>query len=262
MAMTRNLTSSEALRAYFKRVSSACPGLFNMAHAICGNYDLAEYALRSALLSVWQDNPQSNLGLQEKLRTHLKRIAVKLALSEQSAASEITWNGLRSPDSDPVLDQAAQESPDIRRCLVLRYGCDLKPARIARITGVPVAQLKTAFSRFEARCRRRLPSKERGRMDVRVMQSIEDFIWRPGQDVPDAATLYRAFEAEAASAPVNSHRISRLIGKLFILILALLCAFIIWLYAVLAQPAVLESPDSPPASVAMIEAPTLSSMDI
>ncbi|MBR6767628.1 MAG: hypothetical protein IKM02_06735 [Clostridia bacterium] len=244
-----NQTTSEGLRAYFKRVSGALTGLFNMAHAICGNYDLAEYALRSALLSVWQDNPQSGLGLQEKLRGKLRRVAVKVALSERGRRSELTWNSLRSPGTDPILDQAVQESQEIRRCLVLKYGCDLSLSRISRITGLPASQLKTVFGRFEARIRRRLPPRERRRFEGRIAQSMEDFLYTDSSEAPDNAALYRAFEAEAADAPVNSHYAARIIGRIALIVLAILCAFIFWLYAVISQPVCMENPESPAAAV-------------
>ena len=48
--------TSEALRAWFRRVEPMVPELFNIAHAICGNYDRAEYALRGAILrGDWQN---------------------------------------------------------------------------------------------------------------------------------------------------------------------------------------------------------------
>lgn len=250
-----NQITSEALRAYFKRVSGACPALFNMAHAILGNYDLAEYALRSALLNVWRDNPQSGLGLQEKLRSCLKRIAVKIALSERGQQAERTWNGLREPDNDPFLDQAAQESPEMRRCIILKYGCDLSIGRIARITGISAAQLKTAFERFEARCRRRLPQRERRHFDGRIAHVMDGYLRRSIQDTPDNSALYRAFEAEAAQTTVNNHRFSRIAGRIVLVLFALICAFGFWLYAVISQPAQLEpsSVDTPSAQTEVIQ---------
>lgn len=237
-------TTSEALRVYFKRVSGASPELFNMAHAICGNYDLAEYALRSALLSVWQENPRSSLGLHEKLRNHVKRIAVKLALSDRGKNSERTWNGLRTPEADPILNQAAQESPEIRRCLVMHYGCELPVGRIAKITGLSATHLKNVFHRFEARSRRKLPPRDRRHFDTLLSESMQGFMRRSGTDVPPPSTLYRAFEAEAAEVPVNTHRFSRIAGRLLFLVMALLCALVFWLYAVISQPVTLESPDA------------------
>jgi len=240
--VTKNQTTSEALRTYFNRIRGACPVLFNMAHAVTGNYDLAEYALRSALLCVWQENPGSTLGLQERLRSNVRRIAVKLAQSDRSRQAERTWNGLRVQETNPVLDQAAQESPEMRRCIVMKYGCGLSVGRIARITGLPVTQLKTAFERFEVRTRRRLPGRDRRRLDVLIDRAVSDYLERTDEFVPDAQALYRAFEAEAASVPVKSHRFARIVGSIVMILLALVCAFIFWLYAVISQPSRLEAP--------------------
>lgn len=232
-------TTSEALRAYFKRISGASPSLFNMAYAICGNYDLAEYALRSALLTVWQENPQSSLGLHEKLMGHVRRNAVRLALSKSGKSCECTWNELRHAESNPILDQAVQEAPEIRRCLVMHYGCNMPIKTIARISGISSAHLKNAFHRFEARARRRLPPKDRRHFEGMLHNAMEDFIRRSNADVPAAETLYRAFEAEAAEMPVNTHRISHIVGRILFFILAIFCALIFWLYAVISQPSVL-----------------------
>lgn len=239
-------TTSEALRAYFKRISGASPALFNMAYAICGNYDLAEYALRSALLTVWQENPQSSLGLYEKLMGHVRRNAIRLALSKSGKSCECTWNELRYAESNPILDQAVQEAPEIRRCLVMHYGCNVPIKTIARISGITSVHLKNAFHRFEARARRRLSPKDRRHFEGMLHSAMEDLIRRTNADVPAAETLYRAFEAEAAEMPVNTHRVSRIVGRILFFILAIFCALIFWLYAVVSQPSVLQS--NPPAT--------------
>ena len=45
-------TSGE-LRTWFRNVQPVYVELFNAAYAMCGNYDMAEYALRSAILDAW-----------------------------------------------------------------------------------------------------------------------------------------------------------------------------------------------------------------
>ena len=50
--------TSMELRAWFRNVEPLYAELFNAAHAMCGNYDLAEYALRSAILDVWLQNAE------------------------------------------------------------------------------------------------------------------------------------------------------------------------------------------------------------
>ena len=56
--------TSEELRAWFKGVQPIYVELFNAAHVMCGNYDLAEYALRSAILDVWLQNASAAAAAQ------------------------------------------------------------------------------------------------------------------------------------------------------------------------------------------------------
>ena len=72
--------TSDQLRSWFRNVEPICAELFNAAHAMCGNYDLAEYALRSAILDVWLQNAGSGMGFRERLRGALRREAFDAAL--------------------------------------------------------------------------------------------------------------------------------------------------------------------------------------
>ena len=64
-----NQQTSEALRIFFRRVTGIYPELFNTAHVICGNYDLAEYVVRNAILTTWQQNVHGGMGFNEMLRS-------------------------------------------------------------------------------------------------------------------------------------------------------------------------------------------------
>ena len=65
--------TSDALRAWFRNVQPLCAELFNAAHVMCGNYDLAEYALRSAILDVWLQGASGGMGFRERLRGALRQ---------------------------------------------------------------------------------------------------------------------------------------------------------------------------------------------
>ena len=66
-------TQADDLRAFFARAKPYYRELFNMAHAICGNYELAEYAVQSAMLEVFRrGTPRSRAGLRETLRAQKK----------------------------------------------------------------------------------------------------------------------------------------------------------------------------------------------
>ena len=143
-------TQADELRAFFARVRPCYRELFNMAHAICGNYELAEYAVQSAILDVFRrGSPRSRAGLRETLRAQTRAMAMEQARLIDDA--ELTWDGFRADaiegaGGDAVLQAASQESLEDRRALMLRYGCGLRPRDIARLLNVPAAQVTTALS--------------------------------------------------------------------------------------------------------------------
>ena len=95
--------TSMELRAWFRNVEPLYAELFNAAHAMCGNYDLAEYALRSAMLDAWLQDPSAGMGFRERLRASLRREAFDAALSEEGRAAEFTWPGLPRDRDDALL---------------------------------------------------------------------------------------------------------------------------------------------------------------
>ena len=118
--------TSEELRAWFRNVQPLCAELFNAAHVMCGNYDLAEYALRSAILDVWQQNASSGMGFRERLRAALRREAFSAALSDEGRAAEFTWPGPGTEQDDgPIATQLGQEAIRTQRLVMLRHGCAL-----------------------------------------------------------------------------------------------------------------------------------------
>ena len=95
--MTRNTAVAQAdeLRTFFTRVRPYYRELFNMAHAVCGNYEVAEYAVQSAMLEVFRrGTPRSRAGLRETLRAQTRSMALEQARLIDDA--ELTWDGFRA----------------------------------------------------------------------------------------------------------------------------------------------------------------------
>ncbi len=239
--------TSEALHAWFRRVEPICPELFNAAHAICGNYDLAEYALRSAVLEVWLQNARGGMGFRERLRSALREEAFSIARADESAGAEFTWPGLPAREDDPILAQAVQERIETQRLLLLRHGCGLSLHSISQLTGAPVGQMRTALERFESRCRRSLPRQDRGHAEALITASLRRVLSRGAAGIPTAAQVYRAFEAEAEGMQISGHRFSRGVGYALTVLVALICAAAFWLFAVIVQPPAVGNPAAPAA---------------
>ena len=229
--------TSEQLRSWFRNVEPIYAELFNAAHVMCGNYDLAEYALRSAILEVWLENAGSGMGFRERLRGALRQAAFEAALSEDAQSAEFTWPGVgEASGDDPILRQLAQERVETQRLVLLRHGCGLPVRAIARLTDQSQAQIRAELSRFESRCRRGLAGQDRSRAEQLIARRAKRLLSQGGPGVPQPGQVYRAFEAEADGAQVTGHRVSRIVGRALLALLALGCAAAFWLFAVLVRP--------------------------
>lgn len=229
--------TSEQLKSWFKNVEPIYAELFNAAHVMCGNYDLAEYALRCAILEVWLQNAGSGMGFRERLRASLRQAAFEAALSDDARDAEFTWPGVgEDASNDPILRQLAQERVETQRLVMLRHGCGLHPRAIAQLTELSQPQLRAELSRFESRCRRALSGQDRARVEAMIARRAKRLLSQGGPGIPQPGQVYRAFEAEADGAHVTGHHVSRVAGRMLAALLALACAGAFWLFAVLVQP--------------------------
>ena len=80
-------------------------------------------------------------------------------------------------------------------------------------------------------------------------RTAKRLLGQSGPNVPRPSQIYRAFEAEAEGARPAGHRLSRGLGRVMTLLLALACAALFWLFAVVVQPPA-EMPAEPAATEA------------
>ena len=243
--------TSEALRAWFRRVEPMVPELFNAAYAMCGNYDLAEQALCAAVVELWAQSVAPGIGFRERARSFLREEAFAAMASPQAGSAEFTWPGLPAIQPEgPILHQALQERVELQRLILLRYGCGLSVRSVSQLTGVSPAKIRVGLERFEARCRRSVAGADRNRVDALVGQCCQQLLTRNRAAAPSAARVYRAFEAEASKSEAASRRLPQIIGRACLLLLAAMCAVLFWVFAVLVQPeAVVDPAAAEPAAV-------------
>lgn len=231
----------EEFQLYFTRIRPIYHQLFNIAHAITGNCDQAEYCLQYAMLDCWSagDANASHHGFREGLRSSVTRAALKCTTS-----GEYDWNGLQTdPDSDdPLVKLIAQEPAELQRLIALRYGCSLSPRRIAKAVDLDLNRVQTLLSRFEARTRRRLSGGDRRRFDVLVVRTVRSQLNQANHMAPEMGSIFRTFQADAASIARPSRLPARILRAVLAVILAIFCVVAFWFTAVLMQPAVLEKP--------------------
>ena len=244
-------SEQDDFQLYFSRIRPIFHQLFNLAHAVTGSSEQAEYCLQYAMLDCWAagDASASRHGFREGLRASTLRTALRIANTEDV---DFDWDGLTLPEgeADPLLHLIAQESADVRRVLALRYGCNLSPRRIARLVNAESGRVQSLLRRFEARMRHRLPGADRRRADSMLTQAIRAQLSQPGSQAPEINSVFRTFQADAASITRPSRLPARILRAVLAVILALLCVAAFWLAAVLMQPAVMENAGTAATEVA------------
>lgn len=249
--------ATEELRVYFARIRPLCRELFGMAHAICGNYELAEYAMQRAILEGFHrtGRSKSRIGIRENMRGLVRRIAYEQTLLIDDA--ELTWDGFQADKidgagEDQVLRLAASEEVDVRRMLVLRYGCQMRVREIAHLVGASPKQVSSALDRFERRLGRRLAARQHMRVEAMISRSAREALSRE-PNAPDAGAVFRSFEAEA-SQPEGRPRVAlRALNGVLAIVLALVCVVIFWVVAVLIQSPESRLEEAPTATAAVGE---------
>ena len=235
-------SDTDDFQLYLSRVRPIYHQLFNMAHAITGNCDQAEYSLQYAMTDFWAASSGSQHGFREGLRNTLIQAAMRTASGE----AEFTWNGLscENPEEehDPVRRLIATESVELRRVLALKYGCGFSLRKIGRVMGIEPRRIQTALSRFEARARRKLEPGLRRRFDGLMLKAVKADFNLPSPLTPDMGNAFRTFQADAAAMTRPSRLPSRILHGVLAVIMALICIAGFWLAAVLMQPPVLEEP--------------------
>jgi len=230
---------TRALEAYMGRVRPYYHQLFNLAHAVTGSCDAAEYCVQCAMLECWtgDDDVSSYHGFREALRRSVIRNALKCDAEDED------WDGLQFvEDGEPLCRMIAQEGVDLRRILALYYGCGLSHRRIAWICGVETGRVKGLLRRFEARMRRRLTKVNPRRLESQIEHAVRRGLNQPSMLAPDMGNVFRSFQADAASGVRTGKLPVRILRAVLAALLALLCIGAFWFTAVLLQPPVLEEP--------------------
>lgn len=229
-------TETELLQSYLNRVRPIYHQLFNLAHALTGSADAAEYCLQCALLQGWTAGEEagSRHGFRELMRREVMRAGLK------NVAVELDWDGLNDPAEDDGMQQAvALESVDMRRILALHCGCRLSARQIARVCGMDVRRVKAMLRRFEARARRKLGAAGKP-MDAQISRAVRSMLAQPGEIAPDMLSVFRSFQTDAGAAQRPSRLPGRIVRAVLAVLMALLCAGAFWFAAVLLQPPVME----------------------
>ncbi len=215
----------DSLRDYFDRTIPMLPELFNIAHAICGNAQAAEYALMYALMELWMSESRGNPGLREGLRNEIREVAL------EESGGECTWTGAEFA-LDPLL---GRENARMRRMIVLRYGCNLSCALIGRLFQQSASAVRRQLARFLMRwaSAEQIPERQ---AEAALTRRIRRQMLTPSPSMPATEAIYRALAEEAVQTARPRHIVSRMLRRVAAGVLIALCALLFWLIGVLIYP--------------------------
>lgn len=232
---------AENFRPFFNRVRPVFVRMFNLAHAITGNSDAAEYCLQSAMLECRDVGGGSSHGFRESLRACVLRTARKTVLGETTG--EFDWEPLPAVEGSPASALIAQENAQTQRMLILKYACSLPPRRIARLCETDLRHVKSTLSRFETRAKRRLSAPTRQSCAARITRAVNEALELPTPAVPDIGSTFRSFQSDAGATPPSSRIPAKIVKGAVLLVFAAVCIAAFWLATVLLQPAVIVEDD-------------------
>jgi len=226
-------THTEEFRLYFARIRPLYNELFSMAHVICGNYEQAEFALSTAILSGWNNrrNFRSARAFRENMRSDMRRIAISSAKPD----AELTWDVRRLTGEEGETGLAdIHDDLSVLRVVVMHYGCGVSVRDISRLTGYTRRQTEKLLRRFEMRAQRRLDTSRPEAMIEEMC--IDELLASPG--APDVGAIFRTFEAEAERSYRPASRLAgRIVSAVAYVLAVALAAGAIWVISALVRPA-------------------------
>ena len=218
----------DQLRAYFDRVSPLIPELFNIAYAICGTEEAAEYALMYALMDVWMSEARGGIGIREGLRNAVREVALEEALDREN---EPAWDGGELA-ANPELAPLNRANVKTRRLIALRSGCNLGFSVIAKLTNVSAADAKREYNRFKREWAKNASIPEHG-AEAALSKRVRRRMSAPSRLQPSAEALYRSLTEEALQTARPKRLAARILRRIVEAIVIALCAFLFWLIGVL-----------------------------
>jgi len=211
--------------------------LFNVAHVITGNCELAELATQEALTDVFLAKKQRRGAAN--LRAELLRSTRSFALMElrrREKNTELDWRGFsNSEESGPFIARLSEEPIEAQRAMALRFGCGLNIKNISDAMGLSVDTardlIKESLSHLE-----KVSKRERSHpIEREAAHEIKRYLSRPGSAASDPGAILRYFEQTAADIAPSKRLLNTAFRWFFMTLGIIICAVTFWVLAVLME---------------------------
>jgi len=220
---------------YLSKLRPMTNGLFNAAHAITGNCELAEYVLQEAILEAYLKRHKwwERMGFREGLmRTVRMRALDELSVQEEVEAD---WRGFPKDADRPVIALLAEAPVELQRAVMMRLGCGLTTRQVADILNQPQGALQEEIQRFLFRAERNLRAERTRPVEREVAVEIRRYMDRPGSAAFDPGSMMRAFEQDVEQRRPRRYVLRTATRLLFMGIGIVLCIVLFWVLAILVE---------------------------
>jgi DNA-directed RNA polymerase specialized sigma24 family protein len=211
--------------------------LFNVAHAITGNCELAEIATQEALTDVFLSKKKGR-GTAN-LRAELLRSTRTFALMElrgRDTAIDIDWRGFsNNVENSPLVARLSEESIEAQRVMALKYGCGLQLKHISEATGLSMDTARDLIKKNLIRLDRAFKRERQQPIEREVSHEIRRYLSRPGGAASDPGAILRFFEQTAADIAPSRRVLNTSFRWFFMTLGIIICAATFWVLAVLME---------------------------
>ena len=222
---------------FLQSVRPLTGSLFNVAHAITGNCELAELATQEALTDVFLAKKKRRGAAN--LRAELLRSTRSFALMElrgREKNTEMDWRGFsNNGESGTLIARLSEEPVEAQRAMALRYGCGLNIKHISDAIGLSVDKsrdmIKESLSHLEKVYKRERPYP----IEREAAREIKRYLSRPGSAASDPGAILRYFEQTAADIAPSKRLLNAAFRWFFMTLGIIICAVTFWVLAVLME---------------------------
>lgn len=226
-------------QAFVERARPLLGPMYHSALLITDNAEMAETALKQALLQVYLDaDAHDRRALREQLKKAVRECAfARLNDMPLTDAEKGDWHGaggscvVEDAVLSALLSRFQMEEKDLQRYILLRCGFSVSHARAAEAAGMDPVQARDAYAHFRAKAAGARPEAFERSLAEMCRKILEG-----SGAAPDMSAVCRAFERDAVLSVRGKRKKRNFPAYILCAIGVAVCMALFWLIAVLLQP--------------------------
>jgi DNA-directed RNA polymerase specialized sigma24 family protein len=222
---------------FLQSVKPYTGSLFNVAHAITGNCELAELATQEALTDVFlaRNKRRGAANLREELLRSTRSFAL-FELRSRNKNIDMDWRGFsNNNEGSPLIGWLSEESVEAQRVLTLKYGCGLQIKQVSDAMGLSIDEARATIKKSLSQLEKAYKRERQRPIEREISHEIKRYLSRPGSAASDPGAILRYFEQTAADIAPSKRVLNTAFRWFFMTLGVIICAVTFWVLAVLME---------------------------